>query len=104
VPAPASILIADDDEISARFLKRLLLREGHHVSIVTTADEVLSACATTPPDLVVIDLVAPRGHGFEVCRRLKDQPNTRFIPIVIVTSQNDRHERLRASPQVPTTS
>jgi putative two-component system response regulator len=94
VPAPASILIADDDEISARFLKRLLLREGHHVSIVTTADEVLSACATTPPDLVVIDLVAPRGHGFEVCRRLKDQPKTRFIPVVIVTSQNDRHERL----------
>jgi putative two-component system response regulator len=94
VPAPASILIADDDEISARFLKRLLLREGHHVSIVTTAEEVLSACATTPPDLVVIDLVAPRGHGFDVCRRLKEQPTTRFIPIVIVTSQNDRHERL----------
>jgi putative two-component system response regulator len=96
VPAPASILIADDDEISARFLKRLLLREGHHVSIVTAADEVLSACASTPPDLVVLDLVAPRGHGFDVCRRLKDQPKTRFIPIIIVTSQNERHERLAA--------
>jgi putative two-component system response regulator len=94
VPAPASILIADDDEISARFLKRLLLREGHHVSIVTTAEEVLSACASTPPDLIVLDLVAPRGHGFDVCRRLKDQPKTRFIPVIIVTSQNDRHERL----------
>jgi cyclic di-GMP phosphodiesterase len=96
VPAPASILIADDDEISARFLKRLLLREGHHVSIVTTADDVLSSCASNPPDLVVIDLVAPRGHGFDVCRRLKEQPKTRFIPVVIVTSQNDRHDRLAA--------
>ena len=94
MPAPASILIADDDEISARFLKRLLLREGHHASIVTTADEVLAACASNPPDLVVIDLVAPRGHGFDVCRRLKEQPKTRFIPVVIVTSQNDRHDRL----------
>ncbi len=94
VPAPANILIADDDEISARFLKRLLLREGHHVSVVTTADEVLAECASNPPDLVVIDLVAPRGHGFDVCRRLKDQPKTRFIPVVIVTSENDRHERL----------
>ena len=94
VSAPASILIADDDEISARFLKRLLTREGHHVSIVTTADEVLSACASNPPDLVVIDLVAPRGHAFDVCRRLKGQPTTRFIPVVIVTSQADRHERL----------
>jgi putative two-component system response regulator len=94
VSAPASILIADDDEISARFLKRLLLREGHHVSVVASADEVIAACSTDPPDLVVIDLVAPRGHGFEVCRRLKDQPDTRFIPVVIVTSENDRQERL----------
>jgi putative two-component system response regulator len=94
VPAHASILIADDDDISARFLKRFLTREGHHVSIVTTAEEVLSACASDPPDLVVLDLVAPRGHGFDVCRQLKEQPRTRFIPVVIVTSQTDRHERL----------
>jgi putative two-component system response regulator len=94
VPARASILSADDDEISARFLKRFLTREGHHVSIVTTAEQVLSACASDPPDLVVLDLVAPRGHGFEVCRELKEQPRTRFIPVVIVTSQTDRHERL----------
>ena len=82
MPAPASILIADDDEISARFLTRLLLREGHHVSIVTTADEVLDACATTPPDLVVIDLVAPRGHGFDVCRRLKEQPGPLLVSVI----------------------
>src|SRR5262249_52481341 len=81
VSAPASILIADDDEISARFLKRLLLREGHAVTVVTTAEEVLAECASNPPDLVVIDLVAPRGLGFDVCRRLKDEPQTRFIPV-----------------------
>ena len=94
VSTSASILIADDDEISARFLKRLLTREGHHVSTVTSGDEVLRACASTPPDLVVLDLVAPGGHGFDVCRQLKEQPTTRFIPVVIVTTQSDRHERL----------
>src|SRR5262249_32901560 len=94
VSTSAAILIADDDEISARFLKRLLTREGHHVSIVTSGDEVLRACASTPPDLVVLDLVAPGGHGFDVCRQLKEQPTTRFIPVVIVTTQSDRHERL----------
>jgi len=94
VSAPASILIADDDEFSARFLKRLLSREGHNVSFVSTADDVLNGCGATPPDLVVIDLVAPRGHGFEICRKLKEQPSTRFIPIVIVTSQSDRQHRL----------
>jgi cyclic di-GMP phosphodiesterase len=94
VSSRASILIADDDEISARFLKRLLTREGHHVSIVDNADDVLRVCATDAPDLVVVDLVAPQGHGFAVCRKLKEQPATRFIPIVIVTSQADRQDRL----------
>jgi putative two-component system response regulator len=93
--AAASILVADDDETSARYLKRLLSREGHNVSVVATADEVLQACATSTPDLVLIDLVAPRGHGFEVCRRLKGQSTTRFVPVVIVTAQSDRADRLR---------
>jgi len=94
VTPSASILIADDDEISARFLKRLLTREGHHVSVVNSGEEALRACATNPPDLVLIDLVAPTGHGFDVCRRLKEQKLTRFIPIVIVTAQSDRRDRL----------
>ena len=90
----ASILIADDDDISARFLKRLLTREGHHVSIVHSGDEALRACAANPPDLVLIDLVAPAGHGFEVCRRLKEQSLTRFVPVVIVTAESERRDRL----------
>ena len=76
----ASILIADNDEISARFLKRLLTREGHHVSIVDKADDVLPSCLSNAPDLVVIDMVAPKGQGFDVCRKLKEQASTRFIP------------------------
>ena len=90
----ASVLIADDDEISARFLKRLLTREGHHVSVVNSGEEALRACATHPPDLVLIDLVAPTGHGFDVCRKLKEHKLTRFIPVVIVTAQSDRRDRL----------
>jgi putative two-component system response regulator len=96
VNVPASILIADDDETSARFLKRLLTREGHHVSVVDDPDAALVACTTALPDLVLIDLVAPRGHGFEVCRKLKEGYATRLIPVVIVTAQSDRQDRLRA--------
>ena len=91
----ASILVADDDAISARFLKRLLTREGHHVSVVDNGDEALESCATNPPDLVLIDLVAPRGRGFEVCRQLKNHAATRFIPVVIVTAQSERQQRLQ---------
>src|SRR5258708_35754901 len=90
----ADILVADDDAISVRFLRRLLSREGHKVSVVSTVEEALKACERDAPDLVLVDLVAPRGHGFDLCRRLKDQHATRFIPIVIVTSQSDRSDRL----------
>ena len=90
----ATILIADDDAVSARFLTGLLTGEGHQVQVVATGEEVLAACAADPPDLVLIDLVAPRGHGFEVCRALKTQHQTRLIPVVIVTAPTDRRDRL----------
>jgi putative two-component system response regulator len=95
VDSAASILIADDDEISARFLTRLLTREGHHVSVVASGEEALKVCATTPPDLVLVDLVAHGGRGFDICRKLKDQATTRLIPVVIVTAQSDHHDRLQ---------
>ena len=65
------------------------------MSIVHSADAVVPACATGTPDLVLLDLVAPRGHGFDVCRRLKEQPSTRLVPVVIVTAQSERHDRLK---------
>src|SRR6266567_938320 len=94
LPISAHILIADDDETSARFLERLLTREGHRVQLVTSGDAVLSACADDPPDLVLLDLVAPRGRGFSVCRQLKEQPATRLIPVVMVTAQSEQRDRL----------
>src|SRR5436190_10010901 len=90
----AAILVADDDTTSARFLQRLLTREGHHVRIVDSAEAVLSACEVSPTDLILIDLVA-RGHAFEVCRRLKDHPATRLVPVVIVTAISESGERLK---------
>lgn len=91
----ASILIADDDAVSAGRLERLLTDDGHHVTIVSTEEAALAECKTDPPELVVIDLVAPRGHGFNVCRSLKSHPATRLIPVVIVTAQGASGERLR---------
>jgi cyclic di-GMP phosphodiesterase len=91
----ASILVADDDETSARFLKRLLTKEGHDVSVVHSAEHAVTQCRNDPPDLVLVDLVAPRGHGFDVCRRIKDDARTRLIPVVIVTAQGERADRLK---------
>ena len=80
--------------MTARLLRRMLSQDGHRVTVVTSGDEALKACAAVPPDLVVIDLPFPQGRGLDVCRTLKQHPATRFIPVIIVTSQLDRQERL----------
>ena len=92
----ATILVADDDDTSARFLQRLLTREGHRVRIVDNGPAALASCAVDPPDLVLIDLVAPAGQGFDVCRALKGGASTRLIPVVFVTAQSDADARLIA--------
>src|SRR5262245_35915617 len=96
VPISARILIGDDEDASARFLKRLLTREGHHVQVMPSGSALLAACALEPPDLVVLDLVAPHGAGFSVCRKLKEDPATRLVPVVMVTSQSAQRDRLMA--------
>lgn len=92
--ARAQILVVDDDALSARFLQRWLAREGHTVSVVSTAADALEACSKAPPDLIVLDLVA-QGGGFNVCRQLKSQLSTRLIPVVIVSAEAEREYRLR---------
>jgi putative two-component system response regulator len=94
VSISADILIVDDDETSARYLKRLLTREGHHITLVETPERALDVCLASTPDLVVLDLIAPRGHGFDLCRQLKNHPSTRLVPVVMVTSQSEPRNRL----------
>src|SRR3954471_22467494 len=95
VVVAARILVAVDDEISARFLRRILSHEGHVPSLVSAVDTALTTCAAQPPDLVVIDLVA-RGEGLALCRQLKEQAATRLIPVVFVTSETEHADRLEA--------
>ena len=54
----------------------------------------MAACSENPPDLVLLDLIAPRGRGFSICRQLKEQPATRLIPVVMVTAQSEKRDRL----------
>jgi putative two-component system response regulator len=91
----ARILVAVDDETSARFLRRILTREGHFPTFVSAADTAIHACTAQPPDLVVIDL-ATSAEGLNLCRRIKALSPMRLIPVVYVTSRGDTGDRLEA--------
>jgi putative two-component system response regulator len=91
---PGKILIVDDNDANARFLDRLLRRDGHSVRCVSSGAEALAVVAKACPDLILMDVMMPGIDGFETCRQLKSQAATRLIPIVLVTALQDSRDRI----------
>ena len=83
--AGAKVLIADDDPAARSALARLLHRAGARVAGVADGAAVLDYVTTAEPDVILLDGDMPGLDGFAVCRRLKDDPRTRLVPIVLVT-------------------
>jgi class 3 adenylate cyclase len=89
------VLIVDDDPDMVAFLGRLLAREGLKVDAEYDGQAALAHIAASPPDLVLLDVLMPGMSGFEVCQRLKSDPITALIPIVLVTALEDHASRVR---------
>jgi diguanylate cyclase (GGDEF)-like protein/PAS domain S-box-containing protein len=96
IPAPATILIVDDDSQNRRLLEALLGHEGYVTRSATSGEEALAAIADDPPDLILLDVMLPGLDGRQVARAVKADPATSKIPIIMVTAQTDREARLAA--------
>ncbi len=89
----AKILVVDDSQLFRQMTAGLLRQQGHDVS---TAPDGLSAIAhiqKAHPDLVILDVVMPNMSGFEVCRRLKAQPETQAIHVLLYSTNADPASR-----------
>jgi putative two-component system response regulator len=91
----SSILVVDDDLSNRVLLQELLQTQGYEVLIACDGEEALEATASRAPDLVLCDVMMPKLDGFEVCRRLKDDPETQFTPVVLVTALAASSDRVR---------
>ena len=89
------ILVVDDHPSSRMTAVALLSVEGYDVIEADSGTIALNTIAEHKPDLVLLDVMMPGIDGFEVCRQLKQDEQTRLIPIVFVTALNDRRARLR---------
>lgn len=90
------ILIVDDDPMSCLLLHDLLTSEGYtNLATAPDGEVALKRVAEEAPDLILMDVMMPGLSGFDVCKRLKDNPKTVSIPIVMVTALNDRDTRLQ---------
>lgn len=83
----ASVLIADDDPNIVRALRFLMDREGHAVRTATDGEKALAAIEEMPPDLVLLDLMMPKGSGYEVCRALRANPSYDKVSIIMLTAK-----------------
>jgi len=88
------ILIVDDEPAMRAGLQALLERQGY--SVRTTADGVsaLRECDLDPPDLILLDVMMPGRNGFEICRELKSNAETRLIPVVLITGLTEKSDRI----------
>jgi CheY-like chemotaxis protein len=82
----ARILIVDDEPDIVRMLHKLLQGRGHTVSTARDGAEALRRAAAEPPDLMLVDRNLPKIDGNEVCRRLRADPATQKVPVVMMTS------------------
>lgn len=83
------ILIVEDEEDILELIKYNLAKEGYRVTSAATGEEAIKLAESAPPDLILLDLMLPGADGFEVCRRLGNNPKTQQIPIVMLTAKGE---------------
>src|SRR3954464_1519520 len=92
-PPPARVLIVDDERANRQLLQIMLEPEGYDLSLATSGDEALAIVARQPPDLVVLDIMMPGMNGYVVTSRLKANPATQHIPVLVLSSLDDQNSQ-----------
>jgi len=93
--ARAKILVVDDTPQNVKLLADLLTIKGYSVTTAANGNEALEKIASDRPDLVLLDIMMPGLSGYEVCRKVRENPTTTLLPVVLVTSLDPHQERVK---------
>jgi two-component system, OmpR family, alkaline phosphatase synthesis response regulator PhoP len=99
--APSRILIAEDNAQGAELLEAFLGETPHETKVATNGEDALRIVTEWKPDVVLLDIMMPRLSGFEVCRKIRANPATRDIGIIMVTAL-DQHADIDRAVDVGT--
>jgi adenylate cyclase len=92
--ARAKILVVDDTPANVKLLVDVLNAKGYFATAATNGEDALAAIAQDAPDLVLLDIMMPGLSGYEVCKRIRANPATALLPVVLCTSLDPQQERL----------
>lgn len=92
------ILVVEDQDSIRRMIEALVQARGYEVTAVSSGAKAIDVAMTDAPDIVLLDLNLPGQYdGFDVCQRLRDDPNTHSVPVVIISAMDDDESRSRAT-------
>ena len=89
------ILVMEDEDALATLLQYNLEKEGYDVAVASDGDEGMLQIEERIPDLVLLDWMLPKLSGIEVCRRIRNRPETRNLPVVMLTARGEETDRVR---------
>jgi diguanylate cyclase (GGDEF)-like protein len=96
----SNILVVDDNPDKLSLIEAALSLAGYNVTTATDGDEALGAIESYQPDLVITDVMMPRMNGYELAQRIRANPVTKFIPVIMQTAAGRRSEDLRRASEV----
>jgi CheY-like chemotaxis protein len=92
------ILVVEDQDSIRRMIEALVQARGYQVTAVSSGAKAIDVALTDAPDIVLLDLNLPGQYdGFDVCQRLRSDPTTRTVPVVIISAMDDDESRERAT-------
>ena len=97
LPRKNKILVVDDVAVNVQLLTTYLTSVGYDVCTARDGQEALDKVSETQPDLILLDVMMPKLNGFEVCERLKSDPMTKIIPVIMVTALNEIEDKIKAT-------
>jgi diguanylate cyclase (GGDEF)-like protein len=90
-----TILVVDDVPVNIQLLTTYLCSEGYQVISAKDGTEAIEKVQESHPDLVLLDVMMPRMNGFEVCKIIKSNEDTNFIPVILVTALNELQDKIK---------
>src|SRR2546430_14761260 len=88
------VLVVEDERDVADLIRYNLTKEGYDVAAAPTGSDALKRAREVPPDLVLLDILVPQLNGWEVCRRLKQDADTKNIPVIMVTGRVEEGDKV----------
>ncbi len=90
------ILLVDDNATNVELLHAQLKPFGYEIEKAYDGEEALKKIEASPPDLILLDLMMPRLSGYEVCQKVKTDPKTQLIPVIVITALKELDDKIKA--------